>query len=112
MKHQTQHTVLVTGASQGIGASIARHFAKPGYRVVLSARNREKLAALAHEIGGSVYPMNVSDPTQIQETLKAIETEVSPIDILVIAGIAVSASLFNQRGEIWLCEFVGELSFM
>ncbi len=43
---------LITGASTGIGASTARHAAEAGYRLVLSARSEDKLAALAEELGG------------------------------------------------------------
>ena len=46
-------TILITGASSGIGASTARACAENGMRCVVTARRREKLQALAHEIGAS-----------------------------------------------------------
>ena len=47
-----QPVFLITGASTGIGAATARLAAEAGYRLVLSARSRERLEALATELGG------------------------------------------------------------
>lgn len=44
-------TVLITGASSGVGAEAARQFARKGYRVILVARNESRLAAISAEIG-------------------------------------------------------------
>ena len=102
MKQETQQTVLVTGASQGIGEAIATRFAAAGYRVVLSARNATKLAQIAARINGHSYAMDVADAVQIRDTIQRIEAEVAPIDILVSnAGIAVSASMAETRVEDW-----------
>jgi short-subunit dehydrogenase len=46
--------VIVTGASSGIGESVARKLAAKGAKLILAARNDEKLAGLAHELHGSV----------------------------------------------------------
>ena len=102
MIEEKQQTVLITGASQGIGADMAATFARAGYRVVLSARNQEKLDLLTEEIGGHAYPLDVSNPQQIRDTVARIETEVAPIDILVSnAGIAVSAPFSQTETEDW-----------
>ncbi|MDZ7810266.1 MAG: SDR family NAD(P)-dependent oxidoreductase [Arhodomonas sp.] len=45
-------TIVVTGASAGFGAATARRFAAEGWRVVATARRRERLEALAEELGG------------------------------------------------------------
>ena len=54
-------SALVTGASAGIGAASARALAAEGARVVLAARRRERLAALAEELDGEVLPLDVKD---------------------------------------------------
>ena len=71
--------LLITGASTGIGAATARHAAEAGYRLVLSARSEEKLAALAEELGGAdraiAVPCDVTEWAD-QEALvgQALET--------------------------------------
>jgi NADP-dependent 3-hydroxy acid dehydrogenase YdfG len=46
-------TLLITGASTGIGAETARHAVKDGYRVVLAARSEDRLRELSEELGGA-----------------------------------------------------------
>ena len=48
-------TVLITGASRGIGAATARHFATLGAQVALCARSEEQLTRLANDIGPSAH---------------------------------------------------------
>jgi NADP-dependent 3-hydroxy acid dehydrogenase YdfG len=52
MPSDSDPVFLITGASTGIGAATARHAAEAGYRLVLSARSEDKLAALAEALGG------------------------------------------------------------
>ncbi|MCS5688286.1 MAG: SDR family NAD(P)-dependent oxidoreductase [Actinomycetota bacterium] len=75
--------VLVTGASRGIGASLARAFADAGARVALAARSIEELDALAYELGGSSYPLDVTDPDQLDGFVQRVEADGGPIDVLV-----------------------------
>jgi NADP-dependent 3-hydroxy acid dehydrogenase YdfG len=51
---------LITGASSGIGAATAHHACADGWRVVLAARSRERLEALADELGGSERALAVA----------------------------------------------------
>lgn len=86
-------TVLVTGASSGLGAHFAAMFARDGDRVILAARSTDKLAALAGDIraaGGTclTVAMDVVDPASVAE---AFDTVDGRIDVVVNnAGIAAN----------------------
>lgn len=78
--------VIVTGASIGIGAAVARRFVKAGDRVILVARRKEQLLELQEELGRDhafVYPLDVTSQEAVQQTVHQIEKEVGPIDVLV-----------------------------
>jgi len=100
-------TALVTGASQGIGAAIARRLAEQGAKVVLAARNAEKLAALAAGLraGGAqvhVLTLDLAETAAIAERLKSIPEEFEAVDILVNnAGITADTLLLRMSLEQW-----------
>ena len=84
----TGKTALVTGASQGIGEAIAKRLASEGAKVVVAARNAEKLAALVDAIesaGGRAHALtlDVAEPSSIPERLKALPEDFAAIDILI-----------------------------
>lgn len=74
-------TVVITGASRGIGAAAARAFAEAGARVVLVARDGAAVARLAAEIGWGAegHGCDVTD----LGALEAIVAKVGPVDVLV-----------------------------
>lgn len=76
---------LVTGASAGIGAATARALGRQGARVLLSARRRERLEALAAEISdSSSLPLDVTDSEAVQAGLSG-----QPVDLAILnAGLA------------------------
>lgn len=80
--------VVITGASVGIGASIARRFAKAGSHLVLLARRKEKLEEIKNELGGktTLFELDVTSRPEVERIFK----EIGPIDVLVNnAGVAL-----------------------
>lgn len=80
--------VVVTGASAGLGRTIAWAFARRGASVGLIARDEEALAATRQEceaLGGRacVAPADVSDPDAVERAAQQIEQELGPIDVWV-----------------------------
>lgn len=76
-------TVLITGASRGIGAAAARRFAGAGARVALIARSAGSLDALAAETGGLALPCDVADHAAVQAAVARATTQLGPPDILI-----------------------------
>ena len=86
--HMDPRTVVITGASAGLGRAIAHRFAKRGARLGLLARNPEALAAAVQEckiLGGQAIaiPTDVSDPDAVERAADQTERELGPIDIWV-----------------------------
>jgi short-subunit dehydrogenase len=63
----TERVTLITGASAGIGAELARVFASNGHRLVLVARRADRLAALADEIAGGNGPAPIVLPCDLEQ---------------------------------------------
>lgn len=89
-------TVLITGASSGIGEGCARKFASQGARLILNARNVQKLESLASELQDKynaecyVLPFDVCDRKAAARALESLPQEWKLIDILINnAGLAV-----------------------
>ena len=100
-------TVLVTGASSGLGAHFAKLYARHGAHVQVAARRLERLDALRSEIaaaGGSVgtYALDVSDPASIDALFEELTGANAVPDVLVNnAGIASTALSLDVGDDDW-----------
>ena len=74
---------VVTGASSGIGAEIARLLAARGDLCILLARRADRLEALAEEIGGEAEPCDVSDRAAVESVAARVLERHPQIDVLV-----------------------------
>jgi len=89
MTNLQSKTVLITGASAGIGAACARGFAEAGSRLVLTARRMERARALAAELGerhgteSHLLELDVRDHDAVVRTLGALPQEWATVDVLV-----------------------------
>ena len=101
----TGKTALVTGATGGIGAEIARALHAQGAFVVLSGTRESVLQERATELGArtAMVPANLSDPAAVDGLIAAAEAAAgSPIDILVAnAGITKDGLLMRMKDEDW-----------
>ena len=101
----TGMTALVTGASGGIGSSIARALAAQGATLALSGSNEEKLKAFAAELGGDhkTIVCNLSDPASVDALVpQAVEALGGKVDILVNnAGITRDNLILRMKDEEW-----------
>ncbi|HOQ88837.1 MAG TPA: SDR family NAD(P)-dependent oxidoreductase, partial [Candidatus Hydrogenedentes bacterium] len=92
-------TVLITGASSGIGEALAREFSRQGASVALLARRRERLDALKNELeaaGGkaAVFPCDVTDAEAVRKAAEETAATFGGIDIAVAnAGFGVAGQI-------------------
>jgi 3-oxoacyl-[acyl-carrier protein] reductase len=107
MLELTDRIALVTGASQGIGAIIARQLATQGARVILAARNLERLQAEAEIIrqaGGDAQTLvlDLAEPEALEDSLGSLDDGWRDIDILVNnAGVTADALLVRMTLNQW-----------
>ena len=103
----TGRTALISGSSGGIGYALARGLADAGARVILNARNVQKLERAAERLrseGASVFSaaFDVTDGAAVVAGVERIEAEVGPIDILVNnTGMQRRAPLEQFREADW-----------
>ncbi len=93
---------VITGASTGIGAATARHAAEAGHRVVLAARNAEKLESLADELGGLAVPTDVTVWEDNEALVRRALDEHGRIDVVFAnAGFGAKRGWLEETPEHW-----------
>ncbi len=102
--HLQGKIAVITGASSGIGAAAARLLAQQGMQVVLAARRREVIEALAAELGCSAlaWPTDVGNYDQVQALFAQVQTRFGGLDLLFNnAGVGYHALFAESRPEEW-----------
>jgi NAD(P)-dependent dehydrogenase (short-subunit alcohol dehydrogenase family) len=100
-------TVVITGATAGVGRAIAREFARRGDRIGLLARGRDALRATRREVEAMgaraiALPTDVADPDAIESAALAVEQTLGPIDIWINNAMV---SVFSPFMEMTAPEF-------
>ena len=94
-------TALITGASGGIGAAIAEVLA-PTHTVLLAGRPSERLDAVAHRLGATTWPLDLTDLDEIEATTEVLDE----LDVLVHnAGVAYPGRVAESTPEQWRATF-------
>jgi NADP-dependent 3-hydroxy acid dehydrogenase YdfG len=103
MTQALQDTVaLVTGASSGIGAATARALAEQGATVAVVARRKDRLDALAAEIGGVPIQADVTDREQAVGAVERAAQELGRLDIVINnAGVMLLGPIVDAPVEEW-----------
>lgn len=95
----TDRTVLITGATAGIGEAAARAFAAAGWRVIGTGRRADRLETLAADIGPQMHALafDMRDGAAIDEALASLPSQFQGIDLLINnAGLALGTAPAHQ----------------
>ncbi len=94
--------IWITGASSGIGEALTRRLVRQGWRVAISARNAEKLNALAAEAPDQIIPapVDITDASAVEAAVAGLEAEHGAIACAVLnAGIYITIDAANPKFE-------------
>lgn len=80
--HSTDRTVVITGASDGIGAAAARQLSARGYDVVVVGRSKQKTLAVANELKAQSFVADFAHLESVNELARSLRSEVGAIDVL------------------------------
>ena len=95
-------SALVTGATRGIGAAVARRLAGAGAELHLLARGREALERTAKELGGCAWPADLEDAASVADALERLQESRGVPDLVVnAAGVFEMAPLAETTLELF-----------
>ncbi|QDF68422.1 SDR family oxidoreductase [Shewanella sp. SNU WT4] len=114
MDEFNQKVVLVTGASEGIGRALCQQLAAKGARLVLVARNRQRLEELAAELKGEhlVLSADLSDALQCQQVILDALNHYQRLDILINNAGITMWSRFDELQDLAILERLMTVNFM
>jgi NAD(P)-dependent dehydrogenase (short-subunit alcohol dehydrogenase family) len=93
---------VVTGGNRGLGFAFARALSEAGARVAIAARDAEKSAEAAGDLGVLSLPLDVTDPESVAAMVERVTTELGPIDVLVNnAGTCFHRPALEVPAEEW-----------
>jgi len=108
-------TALIVGVGPGISASLARALSAAGLKVGLAARNAEKLASLAAEIGASTFAADAADPDAVARLFDEADATIGTPDLVVynpsarVRGRIVDIDALDVRRAVEISAFGGFL---
>ena len=116
MTNEIKKVVWITGASSGIGKAMAFEWARLGYKVVLSARRKELLETVAHDIENSggealVIPVDIFKETSIETAVQQIISTWGRLDVVLAnAGFGVFGSIEKLTATDWNRQLQGNVT--
>lgn len=90
-------TILITGASDGIGAAAARQLATRGHRLLLTGRSKDKTEAVAQELGAKAFVADFSNLSEVRQLAQEVKTELAGAGLDVLANNA--GGIFGDRNK-------------
>ncbi len=93
-------TVLITGASRGIGAAIARRFADGNHNIVINYnRSKTEAEAVARKVGGYSVRADVGNPAEVEQMMSGLDERFGGVDVLINNAGVSHIGLFTDMTE-------------